>query len=152
MNDTYVTLVGNAVTDVVQATTKSGIENATFRMASTSRRYDKGISAWVDGDTSYVRVIGWRRMARHIAESIRKGEPVLVHGVLKVREWEDQDGRRRTSVEVEAHALGHDISRGVSAFTRPPKRDVVEPVDEPGAEQADAADAGPGALATAEAA
>jgi single-strand DNA-binding protein len=130
MNETFVTLIGNVVTDVTSTTTKDGSEVASFRMATTSRRYDKGISAWVDGDTSYVRVTAWRRLARHVTESITKGQPVVVHGTMKVREWEGQDGQRRTSVEIEALSLGHDLARGTSVFTRPARREQPDVVSQ----------------------
>jgi single-strand DNA-binding protein len=143
MNDTFVTLVGNVVTDISSNTTPSGIETASFRMATTSRRYDKGISAWVDGDTSYVRVTCWRRMARHVTESLRKGEPVVVHGTLRVRDWEDRDGQRRTSVEIDAHSLGHDLARGTTRFQRPPKREGSIPAGDGGADVASVGDQDP---------
>jgi single-strand DNA-binding protein len=121
MNETTITLIGNVVTDVQCHTTAAGTEAASFRLATTSRRYDKGIGAWVDGDTSFVRVTCWKRLARHVRESLTKGDPVIVSGAMKVREWEDRDGNRRTGVDVIASTVGHDLARGVTVFTRPPR-------------------------------
>ena len=125
MNQTHITLVGNVVTDVATTTTPGGVETASFRMATTPRRYDRGIGAWVDGDTSYVRVTAWRRLARHVAESLAKGDPVVVHGTMRVREWDGADGQRRTSVDVEAASIGHDLARGTSVFHRAARRDAA---------------------------
>jgi single-strand DNA-binding protein len=122
MNETTITLIGNVVTDVQSHTTAAGTEAASFRMASTSRRYDRGIGAWVDGDTSFVRVTCWKRLARHVQESLAKGDPVIVSGAMKVREWEDRDGNRRTGVDVIASSVGHDLARGTTVFTRPARR------------------------------
>jgi single-strand DNA-binding protein len=124
MNQTSITLVGNAVTDVTIGATPNGIEYSTFRLATTTRRFDRGIGQWIDGDTSYVRITCWRKLARHVAESISKGDPVIVAGALKVREWANED-RRGVSVEVDASSVGHDLARGVSAFTRAAKRDFA---------------------------
>jgi single-strand DNA-binding protein len=143
MNETHVTLVGNVVTDVTVATTQQGFDKSTFRMAATSRRFDRGLGQWVDGDTSYVRVNCWRRLARNVAESLTKGDPVVVTGTLRVREWASDDGRRGVSVEVEAVSIGHDLARGVTAFTRPAKREGSMASDAEGAPAAapfDAAD------------
>ncbi|MEI6693960.1 MAG: single-stranded DNA-binding protein [Actinomycetes bacterium] len=122
MNQTSITLVGNAVTDVTVGATPNGIEYSTFRLATTTRRFDRGVGQWIDGDTSYVRITCWRKLARHVAESITKGDPVIVAGALKVREWANED-RRGISVEVDATSVGHDLARGVSAFTRAAKRE-----------------------------
>ena len=120
MNDIPVTLVGNVVTDVSGSTTPGGAEIAWFRLASTPRRYDRPTGRWVDGDTSYVRVSCWRQLARNVVVSIAKGDPVIVTGRLRVREWE-RDDRKGIAVEVDASAVGHDLSRGVSRFLRPPR-------------------------------
>ena len=124
MNEIPVTLVGNVVTDVAGTTTQSGAEVAWFRLASTPRHFDRASSRWVDGDTSYVRVSCWRLLARNVVASITKGDPVVVAGRLRVREWE-RDGKRGISVEVDASAVGHDLSRGISAFSRPARSAVL---------------------------
>ena len=121
MNEIPVTLVGNVVTDVAGTTTPGGAEVAWFRLASTPRRYDRAAGRWIDGDTSYVRVSCWRGLARNVVASLTKGDPVVVTGRLRVREWERED-RRGVAVEVDASAVGHDLSRGVTAFTRPARR------------------------------
>ena len=120
MNEIPVTLVGNVVTDVGGTTTEGGAELAWFRLASTPRRFDRASGRWVDGDTSYVRVSCWRQLARNVVASVHKGDPVVVTGRLRVREWE-RDDRRGVAVEVDAAAVGHDLARGVSAFRRPPR-------------------------------
>ena len=120
MNEIPVTLVGNVVTDVSAATTAGGAEVAWFRLALTPRRFDRATARWVDGETSYVRVSCWRGLARNVVASITKGDPVVVTGRLRVREWEREE-RRGIAVEVDASAVGHDLSRGVSAFRRPPR-------------------------------
>ena len=118
MNEIPVTLVGNVVTDVGATTTPGGAELAWFRLASTPRHYDRALGRWVDGDTSYVRVSCWRHLARNVVVSVRKGDPVVVTGRLRVREWARED-RKGVAVEVDASAIGHDLSRGVSRFDRP---------------------------------
>ena len=122
MNETLVTVVGNVVTEVTEGTTPTGIEFAHFRVASTIRRFDRGIGQWADGDTNYLKVTCWRRLARNVVESVSKGDPVVIQGTLKVREWANDD-RRGTSVEIDANSVGHDLNRGVGRFTRSAKRE-----------------------------
>lgn len=89
----------------------------TFRVASTRRRLDRISGLWSDGRTTWYTVKVWRSAARNAAESLRKGDRVLVYGRLTSEEWEGADGPR-TGLVVEAVALGHDLSQGTSRFAR----------------------------------
>ncbi|MCX5397062.1 single-stranded DNA-binding protein [Streptomyces sp. NBC_00102] len=121
MNETLVTLVGNAATGVDFRETASG-GMARFRLAVTPRRWDRERQLWADGHTSFYTVWAWRGLASNVAASVSVGEPLLVHGRLKVRE-EEREGSRRTFVDVEAVAVGHDLSRGSAAFRRAVRRE-----------------------------
>lgn len=116
MNETMVTLVGNAATAVEFRETATG-GMARFRFAVTPRRRDRETQLWTDGPTSFYTVWAWRALAANLAGSVAIGEPLLVHGRLKVRE-EERDGGKRVFVDVEAVAVGHDLSRGTAAFRR----------------------------------
>ncbi|SDC36661.1 single-strand DNA-binding protein [Streptomyces sp. LaPpAH-199] len=126
MNETLVTLVGNAATAVEFRETAGG-GMARFRFAVTPRRWDREKQRWTDGRTSFYTVWSWRTLAANLAGSVSVGEPLVVHGRLKVRE-EEQAGQRRTFVDVEAIAVGHDLSRGTTAFRRTarPESDLTE--------------------------
>ncbi|WP_371652782.1 MULTISPECIES: single-stranded DNA-binding protein [unclassified Streptomyces] len=134
MNDTLVTLVGNAATRVEYRETATG-GVARFRLAVTSRRFDRQKNAWVDGHSSFYTVWAWRTLGLNLASSVAVGEPLVVHGRLRVRD-EDQDGQRRFSADVEATAVGHDLTRGTSAFRRVVKADpsLTEPLKDPAGE------------------
>ncbi|MFD8685499.1 single-stranded DNA-binding protein [Streptomyces sp. NPDC059651] len=116
MNETLVTLVGNAATGVEFRETASG-GMARFRFAVTPRRWDREKEHWADGHTSFYTVWAWRTLASNLSGSVAVGEPLVVHGRLKVRE-EEREGQRRTFVDIEAVAVGHDLTRGTSAFRR----------------------------------
>ncbi|PBC77391.1 single-strand DNA-binding protein [Streptomyces sp. TLI_235] len=115
MNETLVTIVGNVASTVTYAQTPAGVPVANFRMATTERRFDRGAGDWVDGETSWVTVVAWRWLATNLVSSVNKGDPVVVSGRLRVREWGEED-RRRTAVEIDARSVGHDLARGTSAF------------------------------------
>ncbi|MFB7614859.1 single-stranded DNA-binding protein [Kitasatospora sp. NPDC056181] len=116
MNGTQVTVIGNVATEVSYARTPAGVPVANFRLASTERRYDRQKEGWVDGETQWVTVTAWRALAGHLIDSLTKGDPVVVSGRLRVREWTDGEARR-SRVEIEARSIGHDLSRGTTAFT-----------------------------------
>ncbi|WP_344355916.1 single-stranded DNA-binding protein [Streptomyces gobitricini] len=116
MNDTMVTVVGNVATSVDYRETAAG-GVAKFRFAATARRWDRERASWADGHTSFYTVSAWRALGANLAASVSVGDPLVVHGRLRVRE-EDRDGQRRTFVDIDASAVGHDLSRGTSAFRR----------------------------------
>jgi single-strand DNA-binding protein len=128
MNDTLMTLVGNVVDTPNLRRTKSGHLVANFRVASTPRRFDREQNAWVDGNTLFVTVTCWRAMGENVAESLRKGQPVVVLGRYGQREYEREE-TLRTTYELEAVAIGHDLSRGTSTFERMMRPALSTPVE-----------------------
>lgn len=137
MNETLVTLVGNAATGVEFRETASG-GMARFRFAVTPRRWDREKQLWADGHTSFYTVWAWRTLASNLTGSVSVGEPLVVHGRLKVRE-EEREGQRRTFVDIEATAVGHDLTRGTSAFRRVVRAEpgLVSRTSGPGAAEPD---------------
>ncbi|WP_254069123.1 single-stranded DNA-binding protein [Streptomyces sp. TM32] len=116
-----VTLVGNAATAVEHRQTTAGATVARFRLAATSRRWDKALERWTDGETSFYTVRSWRGLADNVAASVAVGEPLIVQGRLRLREGEqspERGGQRWFAAEVDAVAIGHDLARGTAAFRR----------------------------------
>ncbi|WP_020520916.1 single-stranded DNA-binding protein [Catelliglobosispora koreensis] len=119
MFDTPLTIVGNVLTaPEFRKTSQSNQVVASFRVASTARRFDKGTSEWVDGHSLRVRVTAWRRLAEGAVQSLKVGDPVIVVGRLYTRDWIDEAGVRRVLYELDAGAIGHDLARGTSTFQR----------------------------------
>ncbi|MFI7605638.1 single-stranded DNA-binding protein [Micromonospora sp. NPDC049366] len=119
MFDTYVTIVGNVLTAPEwRRTTQSNTLVANFKVASTARRLDRDSGRWVDGNSLRVRVNCWRKLAEGVAASVMVGDPVVVCGRLYTRDWTDDAGNHRTLYELEAVAVGHDLSRGRGRFLR----------------------------------
>lgn len=117
MNDIPITITGIAVTDAREIPTKTGAVGASFRLASNSRKFNKATNTWVDGDTSYVNINCWRTLAANVLESVHRGDPVVVAGRMRVREWSTGE-KSGTSVEIDATSVGHDLSRGVTTFAK----------------------------------
>jgi single-strand DNA-binding protein len=117
MNDTTMTIIGNVVDAPRMRMTKSGHAVTNFRVASTSRRFDREHQRWIDNCTLFVNVTCWRAMAENVALCLHKGQPVVVTGRYYSREYEINE-TVRISYELEANAVGHDLSRGTSDFRR----------------------------------
>jgi single-strand DNA-binding protein len=116
MNDTVVTVVGNVATGVEFRESATG-GAARFRLAATGRRWDRQRDCWADGPTSFYTVWARRRLGANLTGSVAIGDPLVVHGRLRVRE-EERAGQRRTCVEIDAVAVGHDLTWGTSAFVK----------------------------------
>lgn len=119
MYDTHVTIVGNVLHEPQwRRTTNTGVLVTTFKIASTSRRLNKDTGQWVDGNSLRVRVNCWRSLASNVKNSVTRGDPLIVTGRLFTRDWEDENGIKRTLYELDAAAVGHDLSRGRAVFER----------------------------------
>lgn len=95
-----------------------GVPYTQFRLASTRRVLDRSTGAFRDGPTLWFTVKAWRATAVNIADSLTKGDPVVVVGRLGQSEWVAQDGSPRTELVLEALSVGHDLSFGRTQFRR----------------------------------
>jgi len=151
MSDT-ITLTGIVGTEPRAVTTSEGLAITSFRLASTQRRFDKSQERWIDGETNWYTITSFRQLATNSAVSVKKGERILVTGRLRIREWE-KSGKSGTNIDIEADAIGHELSWGTAAFSRgagstpvdtapvsadavggfPSEAEVVDPADAGGA-------------------
>jgi single-strand DNA-binding protein len=79
-------------------------------VASNERRFDKEAGRWTDGDRLYLTVTCWRKLASNVLVSLGKGDPVMVTGRVYTRGFE-VEGQKRSVTELEATAVGPDLSR-----------------------------------------
>jgi single-strand DNA-binding protein len=139
INDASIDLAGFVVSEPSFKRLATGTSTAKLRVAYTERRLNRETGEWGDGPTSFVTVLCWRALADNVAMCLRKGEPVLVRGRLRVREYEGKDGSRGTETEIDASSVGHDLSRGVAHFSRTrraPGETAAESAEAPAAAQA----------------
>jgi len=120
-NETMVTLQGNVGGDVTLRQAGEQVV-ANFRIACTPRRYQRKSEEWVDGETQWYTVNAWRALGEHCSRSLRRGDPVVVQGRLSQRSYINKNNVEVTALEVEALLVGHDLSKGVSVFTRRPSQ------------------------------
>ena len=89
-----------------------------IRVGSTPRRLNRETGEWHDAPTSYYTVKCWRRLAINAASSLHKGDMVVVRGRFYMSNWVDSQQRPRSTLEIEADSLGHDLAYGWSHFLR----------------------------------
>lgn len=103
-SDNTITLVGNITDDPELRFTPSGAAVANFTVA-VNRRINKD-GQWEDKLDGFFRCNCWRDMAENVAESLQKGSRVMVVGRLQQRQWEDKDGNKRSSFEIQVDEVG----------------------------------------------
>ncbi len=104
--ETVITVIGNLTGDPELRFTPSGAAVASFTVASTPRTFDRQSNDWKDGDTLFLRCSVWRQAAENVAESLTKGQRVIVQGRLKQRSFETKEGEKRTVVELDVDEVG----------------------------------------------
>ncbi|RAY11823.1 single-stranded DNA-binding protein [Actinomadura craniellae] len=121
MNDAHITVIGWLAEDPHYTMTTNGTPFLSLRVGCTPRRFDRQTGRWQDQTPMFLTVNCWRNLADNVnASELRRGQPVVVTGRLRIREYV-KDGQFRFSPEVEATTLGHDMTRG-SAHFRPVQR------------------------------
>ena len=104
MNATQITTAGNLTSDPDLRFTPSGKAVATVRIA-VNHRIRQG-EAWVNGEPSFYDVTLWEKLAENAAESLRKGDHVLVTGQVHTQAWTDVDGAKRTKQVITDAEIG----------------------------------------------
>ena len=117
MHETDLTIEGRVVADPEHRTTRAGMQFTTFRVASTVRRRNRE-GVYVDGPTSFYNVAAFRALGMNALASLRKGDPVLVHGRITINTWQRADESYGTSAEVEALSIGHDLTYGTTEYAK----------------------------------
>jgi single-strand DNA-binding protein len=117
VNEASFSVAGYVATEPKSGWTKDGTRTLFMRLGWTPRRMNKTTGDWADQPSSFVSVICYRKVAENAALCLRRGDPVVVKGSLRVREFGEQ-GSKRIEVEVTADTLGHDLSRGTSFFKK----------------------------------
>ncbi|GAA4365788.1 single-stranded DNA-binding protein [Agromyces bauzanensis] len=112
-----ITVTGVVGTDPSLHVTTQGLAITSFRLASTKRYFDRAKGSWEDGETNWYTVSTFRQLAHNTLASIKKGERVVVHGRLRLRAWENGE-KSGTAVEIEADAIGHDLTWGTTELTK----------------------------------
>ena len=114
-NEATFSVTGYVATQPKSGYTKNGTRTLYMRVGWTPRRIDKRTGEWADQPTSFVSVTCYRKVAENAAACLRRGDPIVVKGTLRVREYGED---KRVTVDVFADSIGHDLSRGVTFFKK----------------------------------
>jgi single-strand DNA-binding protein len=118
MNEAQITVVGWLAADPRYVATSTGTPLMSLRVGCTPRRFDRESGQWQDMESTFLTVNCWRGLAENVnASDLKRGDPVIVTGRLRVREYL-KDEQSRFSAVVEAITIGPDLTRGSAQFRR----------------------------------
>lgn len=110
--DNTVTLVGNITRDPELRFTPGGAAVSSFGLAWNRKNRDG------EESVSFFDVTCWNSLAENVAESLSKGNRVVVYGRLDQRSWENQEGERRSKVEIVADEVAPSLVWATAEITR----------------------------------
>lgn len=98
---------------------QAGVPIASGTVASTDRYMDRQSNEWRDGKKLFVRWSAFKDLAENIAASmLDKGAQVTVTGKLHTREYEDREGNKRSSMELEVTDFAVSLKRATAQVAR----------------------------------
>jgi single-strand DNA-binding protein len=95
-----VILIGNLGRDPELRYTQGGQAVANFTLATTENWTSKGGER--EERTEWHRIVAWGRTAELCAQYLAKGRTVYIEGRLQTREWENKEGQKQRTTEVNA--------------------------------------------------
>lgn len=130
LGDMTLTVVGNLTDAPDLRFTPAGVAVAVFTVAVNPREWDRQANQWRDVDPSFVRVQAWRQLAEHAAESLSRGDRVIVTGRWREERWES-NGEKRSAWRLTADAVGAELSWATATVKKAARRTGDAPPDDP---------------------
>ena len=124
-----VVLIGNICKDPELSETNSGVAVCRFSIAVNRRRASED----AEQQTAFFNVTVWRGLAETVARYCKKGNKVAVSGQIQIRQYEDREGAKRTSVDVvaeEVEFLSPKSNDEARTAEEPKKKPALEAMDE----------------------
>jgi len=112
------TIVGNLAADVELKFTPQGKAVAKFPVA-TSERFKNEKGEWDSRNLTYWNVSVWDKQAENVADTLSKGDEVIIYGKAYTTSWEDKNtGEKRSRMEVTATKVAVSLNRVSAKLTK----------------------------------
>jgi len=120
MSDNTITVVGNITKEPELKFLGSGNAAVKFSIAVNKRR--KGKDGEYEESTSFFDVQAYGTLAENLANSVTKGNRIVVTGEIEQRSWDDKEGNKRSTVEITASEVGPSLRWATAEITRNPSK------------------------------
>ena len=115
-----ITIVGNLTRDPELRFTPSGTPVASFGLAVNKRIQNKDSGEWINS-ADFFNVVAWFKLAENCAQSLFKGDRVLISGRLSQENWEDKDGQKRSAYKIIANIIAPSLEFASCKIEKNPK-------------------------------
>ncbi|MCL4385417.1 MAG: single-stranded DNA-binding protein [Actinobacteria bacterium] len=123
-NTFEIIVTGNLTRDPELRFTPSGSPVATFGIAVNRNYQDKKTSEWIE-NTEFFRVTTWFKLAENCAESLKKGDRVIVIGKKLSASAYEKDGQQRATLEITASLVAPSLEFATCDIKRNPKTEFI---------------------------
>ena len=130
MSVNKVILIGNVGKDPDVRYLDSGVAVATFSLATTERGYTLQNGTQVPDRTEWHNIVLWRGLAQTAEKYVHKGDKLYIEGKIRSRSYDDQNGVKRSIVEIFADNMEMLTPRGTTQPQQPMQQPVQQPVVE----------------------
>ena len=120
-NGNHVSITGNLTRDPELRFTPTGQPTTSFGVAVNRRWQNRQTQDWEEA-TSYFDVVCWGQLAENVAQTLGKGSRVVVTGRLDQRSWENQEGERRSKIEITADEVAPSLRWATMTITKNDRR------------------------------
>ena len=130
MSVNKVILIGNVGKDPDVRYLDNGVAVATFSLATTERGYTLQNGTQVPDRTEWHNIVLWRGLAQTAEKYVHKGDKLYIEGKIRSRSYDDQNGVKRSIVEIFADNMEMLTPRGTTQPQQPMQQPVQQPVVE----------------------
>jgi single-strand DNA-binding protein len=123
-----VALVGYITDDPELRYTQSGAAFAGFTVAVSHR--SKTAGEWQYVNDGFFRCTAWRSVAENLSHTLKKGVRIFVAGKLVQRSWQDNDGNKRQTVEIQVTHMGQDLQFATGKVAKSTAEGLKSPSNE----------------------
>lgn len=118
-----VTVVGNLTRDPELRFTPNGTAVSSFGIAVNKRIQNKESGEWTNS-ADFFNVVTWFKLAENCAESLSKGDRVLISGRLSQDTWDDKDGQKRSSYRIIANIVAPSLEFAQCKIEKNPRAEI----------------------------
>jgi single-strand DNA-binding protein len=115
-----ITIVGNLTRDPELRFTPSGTPVASFGLAVNRSIQNKETGEWTSS-ADFFNIVAWFKLAENCAQSLIKGDRVLISGRLSQDNWEDKDGQKRSAYKIIANIIAPSLEFASCKIEKNPK-------------------------------
>ncbi len=117
-----ITILGNITRDPELRFTPNGTAVVGFGLAVNRSIRDKKSGEWQE-EVDFFNVTAWFKLAENCAESLTKGDRVLISGRLSQDRWEDKEGQKRSVIKITASVIAPSLEFASCKLEKNPKMD-----------------------------